>query len=78
MNVSLFSQSLFALPLYDAISATAMAGFHAIELACTAPHFELNVALLRSAAHLARNNAYSFSPAPASEIPRRPSKTSST
>ena len=38
--ISLFSQSLFALPLYDMIAATANAGYLAIELACRAPHFE--------------------------------------
>ncbi|HCQ01863.1 MAG TPA: AP endonuclease, partial [Candidatus Latescibacteria bacterium] len=35
--ISLFSQSLFALPLMDAIPTTAQAGYTAIELACTAP-----------------------------------------
>lgn len=37
--ISLFSQSLFALPLSEAIQATSDLGFEAIELACTAPHF---------------------------------------
>jgi len=40
----LFSQSLFALPLYEAIEATAKAGYCAIELACTAPHLDLDTA----------------------------------
>ncbi|MGD2175240.1 MAG: TIM barrel protein, partial [Candidatus Brocadiaceae bacterium] len=40
-RVSLFSQSLFALPLDEAIEATASAGFPAIELACTKPHLDL-------------------------------------
>jgi len=44
MDVSLFSQSLFALPLDEAIAAAAKAGFPAIELACTAPHFDLDTA----------------------------------
>jgi len=44
MEVSLFSQSLFALPLDEAIAAAAKAGFPAIELACTAPHFDLDTA----------------------------------
>ena len=44
MDVSLFSQSLFALPLDEAIAAVAKAGFPAIELACTAPHFDLDTA----------------------------------
>jgi L-ribulose-5-phosphate 3-epimerase len=42
--ISLFSQSLFALPLMDAIPATAQAGYTAIELACTPPHFDLETA----------------------------------
>ena len=44
MNVSLFSQSLFALDLSKAIATTAEIGFPAIELACTSPHFDLNTA----------------------------------
>jgi len=40
MNICLFSQSLFALNLGDAIATTSRAGFSAIELACTAPHFD--------------------------------------
>ncbi len=39
MNVSLFSQSLFALPLGEAIAETASIGYPAIELACCQPHF---------------------------------------
>lgn len=45
MKVSLFSQSLFALPLTEAINATAEIGFPAIELACMKPHFDIEVAL---------------------------------
>ncbi len=41
MNISLFSQSLFALDLEQAIDATAEAGYDAIELACCKPHFDL-------------------------------------
>lgn len=44
MKISLFSQSLFALPLIEAIETTAQIGFPAIELACTAPHFDLQTA----------------------------------
>ncbi len=42
MKVSLFSQSLFAVPLREAIEMTAAIGFPAIELACVKPHFDLN------------------------------------
>ncbi len=38
-NISLFSQSMFSLPLGRAIQATAEAGYAAIELACRDPHF---------------------------------------
>ena len=41
MELSLFSQSLFALNLSEAITATAEIGFPAIELACTPPYFDL-------------------------------------
>lgn len=44
MKVSLFSQSLFALGLDEAIAATAAAGFDAIELACRAPHLDVDTA----------------------------------
>lgn len=44
MTPSLCSQSLFALSLNAAISATAEIGFPAIELACTAPHLDLMLA----------------------------------
>ena len=44
MHVSLFSQSLFALPLMEAIETTARSGFSAIELACREPHFDLETA----------------------------------
>lgn len=40
MRTSLFSESLFALPLQDAIKSTAEIGFDAIELACWKPHFD--------------------------------------
>ena len=45
--ISLFSQSLFALPLSPAIAGTAEAGFAALELACRKPHFELEMARRR-------------------------------
>lgn len=41
-RISLFSQSLFALPLDTAIMATAEAGYPAIELACRDPHFGID------------------------------------
>lgn len=44
MKTSLFSQSLFALPLYEAVRATKEAGFSAIELACAPPHLDLKTA----------------------------------
>jgi len=44
MTPSLFSQSVFALGLDEAIDATAAAGFPVIELACRAPHFGLDTA----------------------------------
>ncbi|MDP6359061.1 MAG: sugar phosphate isomerase/epimerase [Planctomycetota bacterium] len=44
MKVSLFSQSLFALPLAEAINVTADIGYDAIELACAAPHLEYETA----------------------------------
>jgi sugar phosphate isomerase/epimerase len=44
VRISLFSQSLFALPLEQAIRATAEAGFGAIELACIAPHLDMETA----------------------------------
>jgi len=43
-KLSLFSQSLFAMDLLPAISATAEAGYSAIELACLEPHFSLGLA----------------------------------
>jgi len=43
-KISLFSQSLFALPLDQAIQATADIGFPAMELACARPHFDLEMA----------------------------------
>jgi sugar phosphate isomerase/epimerase len=42
MKVSLFSQSLFSLPLTEAIKTTADIGFSAIELACMRPHFDID------------------------------------
>ena len=48
MRTSLFSQSLFALPLAEAIRATADAGYSAIELACAEPHFGLETAAERA------------------------------
>ncbi|MBD3181350.1 TIM barrel protein [Candidatus Poribacteria bacterium] len=44
MMTSLFSQSLFALSLMEAIDATARAGYNAIELACAGPHLNYQVA----------------------------------
>ncbi|MDP6776449.1 MAG: hypothetical protein QGI83_06775, partial [Candidatus Latescibacteria bacterium] len=44
MRVSLFSQSLFALSLDQAIDAAVTAGYRALELACTAPHLDLAAA----------------------------------
>lgn len=43
-KISLFSQSLFSLPLKQAIEATAEIGFSAIELACKEPHFDISMA----------------------------------
>jgi len=45
MKVSLFSQSLFALTLMEAIETTARIGFPAMELACAKPHFDMETAL---------------------------------
>ena len=45
MRVSLFSQSLFALPLARAIDTTAEIGFGAIELACVEPHLDYATAV---------------------------------
>ncbi len=44
MKISIFSQSLFALPLEEAIPAAGDIGFEAFELACTRPHFTLEMA----------------------------------
>lgn len=44
MRVSLFTQSLFALPLNEALPAAVEAGYDSIELACVEPHFGLAVA----------------------------------
>ncbi len=45
MRISLFSQSLFALKLMEAIETTARIGFPAMELACAKPHFDMETAL---------------------------------
>jgi L-ribulose-5-phosphate 3-epimerase len=44
MNLSLFTESLFALSLDEAIVATARIGLPALELACKEPHFSLATA----------------------------------
>lgn len=44
MKISLFSESLFALSLENAVAATRKAGYRAIELACKPPHFDLEIA----------------------------------
>ena len=41
LRICLFSQSLYALGLGEAIAAAAAAGYSAIELACCRPHFDL-------------------------------------
>lgn len=46
--ISIFSQSLFALPLEEAIDATRSIGFQAIEIACASPHFDLEMAAKHS------------------------------
>ena len=51
--ISLFSQSLFALDLEEAIEGTAALGFDAIELACHSRHFDLKTAS-RDAGRVAR------------------------
>ena len=43
-RISLFSQSMFSLPLREALVATAEAGYSAIELACRDPHFGIQTA----------------------------------
>jgi len=53
-RISLFSQSLFALSLDAAVEATAELGFPAIELACRAPHFDVDLART-DAANVARH-----------------------
>lgn len=45
MKTSLFSQSLWVMPLYEAIQMTAQIGFSAIELACRAPHLDYDTAI---------------------------------
>lgn len=44
MKTSLFSQSLFVFDLSKAIAITAEIGFPAIEIACTSPHFDMEIA----------------------------------
>lgn len=44
MKISLFTQSLYALPLDEAIGAAADVGYRAIELACAKPHFDMQKA----------------------------------
>ena len=44
MKISLFSQSLYALPLMEAIEATATIGSSAMEIACNRPHFDARIA----------------------------------
>jgi len=44
LKIALFSQSLFALPLDEAISVAARIGYPALELACTGPHFDIELA----------------------------------
>ena len=44
MRTSLFSQSLYALPLMEAIEAAAEIGFSAVELACAGPHLNAKIA----------------------------------
>ena len=48
-SISLFTQSLFALPLDDALDAAAAIGVPAVELACTAPHLDRTTAERRAA-----------------------------
>lgn len=43
IKISLFSQSLFSLSLSEAVKTTADIGFSAIELACTKPHFDIDM-----------------------------------
>jgi len=50
MEISLFSQSLYALDLFDAIDATAKIGIGAIEIACCRPHFDITMAMENPAA----------------------------
>ena len=50
MKIALFSQSLFALSLEDAIRTTAEVGFEAIELACVEPHLDHDTAVKHPAA----------------------------
>jgi sugar phosphate isomerase/epimerase len=51
--ISLFSQSFFALSLMEAIPAVVRSGYDAVELACVAPHFDIDTA--RRDLHLLRN-----------------------
>lgn len=45
MKTSIFSQSLYTLPIMEAIEATAEIGFHAIEIACAGPHLNIKTAV---------------------------------
>jgi len=47
VKISLFTQSLFALPLDEVIPATVACGYPAMELACTGPHLDLDTARRR-------------------------------
>ena len=47
MNTSIFSTSLTALDLHEAINATAEAGYDAMEVGCFAPHLTLEMAEVR-------------------------------
>ena len=58
MKIALCSQSLFALPLEDALDGAARIGFSAVELACARPHFDIELARTdpeRVAGQLRRN-----------------------
>ena len=48
MTISIFSQSLFALPLDEAIRVACETGYAAVELACAKPHFDAETAMSNS------------------------------
>lgn len=54
MRISLFSQSLFALPLAEVPGAVVEAGYGAVELACTEPHLDVGTAKAEGDAWAAR------------------------